>query len=318
MLLYGISNFVPYFLPVKDGNLNSTGFSDLSNTKNMRYMDESGAIRPIFSHPDFINLIAKFREWYEKGYMPKDIHLLKTAQLTDIRTTGAAGALGGWYSDGNSPIIKYNEANPDQEPACYEPIPPLKNAPSGRSMWPSNPANAPQIMFMSTGKNTVHLMRYFDWICSSPQNTATVQFGLEGEHWNWVEGEENTIEVTEAGSQQYKEFYALANLYWDGLMPAIKVSPDNPSQYMRDQQMQTIRGFEMNYPFDAHIPYNYDGTEAEYLTADGGTLMEEAIIKMVIGETPLSEWGSVLATYNAIEGDILSAVWTEQYNAFIG
>jgi hypothetical protein len=87
---------------------------------------------------------------------------------------------------------------------------------------------------------------------------------------------------------------------------------------MLEQQMAAIRKFKMSYPFDAHIPYSYKGNDAEFLTADGGTLMEEAIIKMIIGEMPLSDWEKTLNTYNSIEGDILAAVWTKQYKEFVG
>ncbi|MDR1541412.1 MAG: extracellular solute-binding protein [Clostridiales bacterium] len=316
MLLYGISNFIPYFLPVKDGNLSSTGFSNLNNLRVLRYMADDGSIRSVFTHPDFINILAKFREWYEKGYMPKDIHLLKTAQLTDIRTSGVAGSLGGWFSDGNTPIINWNEANPDKAPGYYAPIPPLENAP-GRSMWPSNPTYAPQIVFMRTGKNHAAMMRYFDWICQSSQNTATVQYGIEGVHWNWSDEGKSAITLSETAVQNYLEYYSLANLWWKGLMPEVLVSSDNKAEYMRTKQMEEIRAYEMNYPFDAHIPYNYKNTDAEFLTADGATLLEEAIIKIIIGESRLEDWPAAVATYNSIEGDILSQVWTEQYNDFV-
>jgi putative aldouronate transport system substrate-binding protein len=311
-LTYGISNFFPYFLKAKENLLTATGFNAQA-----RYMAEDGTIRPIIGHPDLINLIAKFREWYQKGYMSQDIHLLKTAQMNDIRSTGRVGMQAGWYSDGMNQIIDWSSANPDKPQARYEPIPPLKNAPSGRSVWLSNPKNAPQIIFMRSGKNTAALMRYFDWICSSPENCATVQFGIPGEHWNWAG--EGVLEVTKAGQERYIEYFAMANLYWPGLMPKIQVAVENEQLYERYRLMDTIRAFpEPNYPFDAHIPYNFKGTDAEFLTADGRTLMEETIVKMVIGDMPLSEWDRTLATYNRIEGDILSKVWTDQYYAFTG
>jgi hypothetical protein len=102
-------------------------------------------------------------------------------------------------------------------------------------------------------------------------------------------------------------------------MPKIQVAAENDQLFERYRLMDVIRSFpEPNYPFDAHIPYNLKGTDAEFLTADGRTLIEETIVKMVTGDTPLSEWEKVLATYNKIEGDILSKVWTDQYYAFTG
>jgi putative aldouronate transport system substrate-binding protein len=311
-LTYGISNFFPYFLKAKENLMTASGFS-----AEARYMAEDGTIRPIIGHPDMIKLIAKFREWYQKGYMSQDIHLLKTAQMNDIRITGRVGMQAGWYLDGSSQIIDWSSANPDKPPARYDPILPLQNAPSGRSVWLSNPRYAPQIMFMRSGKNTVALMRYFDWICSSQENCAIVNFGIPGEHWNWAG--DGVAEISNAGQQGYSDYLSMANLYWPGLMPKIQVASDNEKTYDMFRLMDTIRAFpEPNYPFDAHIPYSFKGTDAEFLTADGRTLIEETLVKMVIGDMPLSEWDRTLATYNRIEGDILSKVWTDQYYAFTG
>jgi len=125
--------------------------------------------------------------------------------------------------------------------------------------------------------------------------------------------------VTANGQAKYNEYFAMANLYWDGLMPKLTTSQDNPKQLDIYRLMDTIRAWKAsNYPFDAHIPYTYKGTDAEFITADGSTLIQEAITKMVIGQMPLSEWDKVLAQYNAIEGNIYSKVWTDQYYAFTG
>jgi len=315
-LLYGMSNFIPFFLDVEAGYLTTGGWPEPPRTG--RFMDAEGNIRPSVTHPNMIYLIELFRDWYERGFMPADIHLLRGAQLGDIRTTGTVGFLGGWFADGYAPMNSWNEANPDRPPGRYIPLPPLRNA-LGHSMWPSNPPVAPQIVFMRNAQNPEALMRYFDWITSDSQNTATVQFGIEGSHWNWVPHQPNTIELTPHGTVSYREFFALANLWWTGLMPEIYVNPEATLEYWRSSDMQTIRGFgPAAAPFDAHIPYDFIGTDAEFLTADGATLIEESVIRIVIGEMPLEEWPSIIELYNSIEGDILSAIWTQQYWDFVG
>ena len=312
-LTYGMSNFFPYYLRVKDGNMTSTGFGS-----NHRYMDDAGVIRPIFSHPDLINVVTKFNEWYSRGYMPQDIHLLQTAQLDAIRTQGLFGLQGGWYLDGSGNLVDWSDANPGRPKAWTDPLPPLRNAPSGRSVWPSNPKYGPQMVFFRTGKNTVHLMRYFDWICSDPVNNVIVNFGLENDHWSW-NSDRSAVVVTAEGQARYNEFFAMSNTYWAGLMPRITTSANNPKQLAMYDLMDKIRGFRAsNYPFDSHIPYSTRGTDAEFLTADGSTLMQEAVIRMIIGQQPLSEWPRIQTQYNNIEGNILSRVWTEQYYRTIG
>ena len=310
-LTYGISNFFNYFLSARDNNLTAGGWT------NGRYMDSDGIIRPIFSHPDLINAIAKFAEWYSLGYMPQDIHLLQTAQLNSIRSSATFGMQLGWYLDGSGNLVTWSQANPDRPWARTLPIPPLRNAP-GRSMWNSNPRYGPQIMFFRNGRNTVHLMRYMDWICEDPVNNVIVNFGIENDHWHWND-DRSAVVVTADGQARYNDFFSLANLYWDGFMPRLTTSEDNPTQLEMYRLMDTIRGWNAsNFPFDAHVPYSLRGTDAEFLTADGVTLINESVIRMVIGQMQLSEWPRIRSQYNSIEGDILSRVWTEQYYSFLG
>ena len=310
-LTYGMSNFFNYFLSAKDNNMTAGGWT------NGRYMAADGSIRPIFSHPDLINLIAKYREWYSLGYMPQDIHLLQTAQIVSIRSSASFGMQAGWYNDGLAQLNDWSNANPGKPRARIVAVPPPQNAP-GRSMWNSNPRYGPQIVFFRNGKNTVHLMRFFDWVCSDPINNVIVNFGLENDHWNWNQ-DKSAVVVTAEGIARYQDYYSLANTYWESIMPRISTSLDNPVQYEMYSLMDQIRDFQAsNYPFDAHIPYNVRGTDAEFLTADGNTLIDETVIRMVIGQMPLSEWPRVQAQYNAIAGDILSRVWTDQYYTLTG
>ena len=70
--------------------------------------------------------------------------------------------------------------------------------------------------------------------------------------------------------------------------------------------------------FDAIITYDYTYTDAEFLSNDGYTAIEEAITKIVLGQMDISQWDSVISTYKATEGDIYSKVWTEQYHQAAG
>jgi len=309
-LTYGMSNFFNYFLSAKDNNLSAGGWT------NGRYMAADGTIHPIFSHPDLINLIAKFREWYSLGYMPQDIHLLQTAQIVSIRSSASFGMQAGWYNDGLAQLDNWSKANPNKPRASITALPPPRNAP-GRSMWNSNPKYGPQIVFFKNGKNTVHLMRYFDWICASPENNVIANFGIENDHWSWNQ-DKSAVVVTASGLARYQDYYSLANTYWEEIMPKLITSQDNMVQYQMYNLIDQIKGFKAsNYPFDSQVPYNVKGTDAEFLTADGNTLINETVTKMVIGQMPLSEWPRIQAQYNAIEGDILSKVWTDQYYAFM-
>lgn len=65
------------------------------------------------------------------------------------------------------------------------------------------------------------------------------------------------------------------------------------------------------------MPYDLNGTDAEYLTNDADTLIKEAMEKALVGELTEDEWNQTVQTAWEIDGQIRSAVWTEQYHAFV-
>ena len=64
------------------------------------------------------------------------------------------------------------------------------------------------------------------------------------------------------------------------------------------------------------MPYDLTGTEAEFLTGDSDTVINEACAKVVSGQWGESEWKSAVEEAWNTEGKIYSEVWTEQYHAF--
>ena len=60
------------------------------------------------------------------------------------------------------------------------------------------------------------------------------------------------------------------------------------------------------------------GTEAEFLSGDSTTTINEACAKVVTGEWGENEWNAAVKQAWDSEGSIYSAVWTEQYHAFVG
>lgn len=305
--LYGMSNFSCYFF----GN----GLTNLDAER--RYLDENGVVRSIYEHPNFKLMLETFARWYQKGYMHPEANILTNTQRADLRNADRVAVTSGWYTTGVSAEITIRAEG--KEDALYVALPPLQNPPEGGACaWPSNPIYDHQTVVMKTAENAEYLVKYYDWMLSSPENLALVNYGIEGVHWNWKDKEQNIIELT-AQASNYSGYYALGNLYYYPQMPRVYVNPESVRDYEYDVLQQRIRNdFAIMSSFDAGISYSYTGTDAEFLTNDGWTMLEEAITKIVIGQMGIDRWDSVVQTYKAIEGDVYSAVWTQQYNAAKG
>ncbi|MEG1196699.1 MAG: hypothetical protein RSE58_14090, partial [Clostridia bacterium] len=93
---------------------------------------------------------------------------------------------------------------------------------------------------------------------------------------------------------------------------------DNWRTYTAWQMREQIdSGIQAIPSFDFYVPYDLNGTDAEYLTTDADTLMKEAVEKALVGELTEDEWKQTVQTAWEIDGKIRSAVWTEQYHAFV-
>ena len=305
--LYGMSNFSCYFL----GNA-CTGFDS-----NRRYLDEDGVVRSIYEHPNFKLLLETFARWYAKGYMAPEANMLTTTQRADLRNADRVGMTAGWYTSGVSAELTIREnGNPD---ATYVALNPLEDTPEGGIVaWPANPPYDNQTVVMKNAENGEWLVKYYDWMLASSENLALAAYGIEGKHWEWVDKETNVIKLL-PDSANYSGYYMLGNLYFYPLLPTLQVDPSAAKDYEYCQLQDQIRNhFNMVPAFDAIITYDYTYTDAEFLSNDGYTAIEEAITKIVLGQMDISQWDSVIATYKATEGDIYSKVWTEQYHQAAG
>lgn len=304
--LYGMSNFSCYFF----GN----GMTNIDAER--RYIDADGIVHPVFDHPNFKLMLETFARWYQKGYMHPEANILTTTQRGDLRVADRVAVTAGWYSTGVNAELTLRENGVD---ALYVALPPMKDFPEGGAeAWPSNPLFDHQTVVMSTAENAEGLVKYYDWMLASPENLALAAYGIEGVHWNWHDKEANVIELTpESGN--YAGYYTLGNLYYFPQMPTLYISPDSARDYEYRVLQDTIRNnYNVMASFDAGITYSYSGTDAEFLTNDGFTMVEEAITKIVLGQMDINEWDKVHETYMAIEGDVYSQVWTDQYHAARG
>ena len=112
---------------------------------------------------------------------------------------------------------------------------------------------------------------------------------------------------------------AIKRLNSEGLLPTVHVNPEAVRDCEYSVLQKQIReNFNMVPAFDTIVGYDCTGTDAEFLTGEGFTMIEEAITKIVIGQMDISEWDRVIDTYRSIEGDTYSAVWTQQYHEFAG
>ena len=267
------------------------------------YMDDEGNIASIYTHPDFKNLLAKLNEWYEKGYIYKEWNTMDN--YDDLKNADRIGMYTNYFIGGDTTWKNV--------PGCvYSPLPPFTDAP-GASAWTASPQYSTVMALYSGAEHPELAIKYIDWVCSDPANALTMQYGLEGENWQWIDQAANEFETIDGWNDRYSSPWKLVDTYFDGFWPTAPTTTDYILQD-RARVKELTKDWTYLPNMNNHFFFNYEGTDAEYFTGDGYTLLEEAMIKIVYGQMDVSEWDDVVAEYNELEGDTYKEIWTEQYN----
>ncbi|RED52751.1 hypothetical protein [Cohnella lupini] len=328
-----MKEFEAYMAAVKKTDLNKNGKNDeipllhswnlngllqifqpyFMGVESTRYLKDNQVI-PAVSAPGYKEMLATFRNWYAQGYILKDFATINANQIKDLVLADRAGAYSGWYNSMVGNQITMNETNPN---VSYEPLPPLEDAPStGTAAWGSNAKYSSTLLIPSTSKNAAFMIKYLDWVLASPENVMLTMNGIEGENWEWVDKGQNTFTLLENATERYSGYYNLAEFNDPAIWPTYVPADYDISGKIDLKLRETYKNYKFVEPFDAAIPYTLTGTPAENLTGDGTTKIAEAQVQYIIGAIDEAGWDKAVQEYMEIEGNILTEVWTSQYQEF--
>ena len=296
----GLTNFHPYFVGVAGD----------------RYLDEAdGKIKPVIINPGYKDMLIKIREWYKKGYLYKEFFVIQDAQFAELILSDRVGTTAGWYSSGLGQTEEMRKVNPNVQ---FIPLPVLRDGKA--QAFPSNAIYSPELVVSSTSTNTEDVIKYLDWLMSSMDNYILAKYGIEGEHWEWVDKAEKSLRILPGADKKYTGFYATVTFTDPSIWPTLVPDEDDVKNTEYRKMWATLRND--NYSFleniDAYIPLNLKGTAAENVSADADTLIEENRIRFILGEIDEAQWDAVIEQYMDIAGNVIIEEWTKLYNLFLG
>lgn len=293
-----ITTFRPYFL----------GFYG------ERYLDEEGNVMPWYMHPNCWTMLEKAQEWYQKGYIYPEYLTTTWEQITDIAAAGRILMFSGWYNDTIRPSKTIKDADPDSN-VSWSAVQNLASAP-GNGAWPTNPANQAELVLSATAREPEAALKLINWILDDVDNWMLSNYGIEGEHWEWVE-EGKTFRRLEGATDKYYGLYFFTEWFASDAPREYVEEGDYVNEQLAKLQAE-INALDVMEEFDYYVPYTTAGTDVEMLINDAATLISEATAKATYGEYTEDDWNEAVRTCWETDGQYRSAVWTEQYHAFVG
>ena len=297
-----LHNFLPFF----------TG--EFGGKDDSKFLNDDGVVMPIVMHPGYTEMLTKYREWHEKGYLYQEFVTLKSNQFNDLVIADRVGAAMEWYSAAVRPTLELQKTVPE---ADYIPLRCLTDPPEGGFPgYGYSGAFSGGAAIPAHSENPEAVLAYINWTYQDQANFMLNYYGIEDTHWKWVDKDEKLIEVLNDPEVKYDGMYLPVEFFMGDFK--MRTSGDDPviNRYRELQDILNSDDYKFVEKFDAAVPYVLRGTEAELFTGDGVTMIEEARFRYITGEIDLDEWNRVVDSYMDMEGNVLSEVWTKQYNEF--
>lgn len=312
--------YIPYFQSLFAGPLHIyyLGFYGECDN-NDRFLAEDGRVLPWYMHENAWALVSKAAEWYQKGYINQDYLTMTNETANDMGAQDRIGMCSGWYNMGLQGTSRLVEANPDST-CAWAAIPNFTDAVSGVNAWGGNPAYMAEVALSATSTDPQWALKLINWIYEDEANYMLATYGIEGDHYILSDDGEFFTQP-DGATDRYMLEYQLLEWYDYDKYPEPLVSKETSSWSAYtgwEMRNQINAGIKNIAAFDYYVPYNLNGTDAEFLTDDALTLIKEAMEKALVGELDENGWKQTVQTAWEIDGQIRSEVWTKQYHDFVG
>ncbi len=280
------------------------------------YLTEDGTIMPWYMHENSYLLLEELQKWYKNGWLHSEYQTMSIQDGFDLISADRAGGWTGPYNAGVSPSMTIFENDPDSA-VKYVSLDNFTDFPAGGTgAWGMNPEYQPELVLNANSENAKWAAKLLNWMFENEDNYMLCAHGFEGTEWSYADDSKKEYVLADNYADSYLGFYLLNEWYDETTYAAQYVNPEEWKPVQIKELQDKINSLETIEACDWFVPYDLTGTEAEFLTGDSDTVINEACAKVVSGQWGESEWKSAVEEAWNTEGKIYSEVWTEQYHAF--
>lgn len=267
-----------------------------------KYLDDA---HPAKADPLWNYKIA--REWYEKGYLDKDI-LSQKDQQGPFLSGRAASYLHG-ADVYNTLYTQLKESSPEAELGYFIAYENFRQDNKGQIPTTFQAWNFATIPV--TCEDPDRVMKFYDWIFSSQENLDLLEYGVEGKHWTAVGDSKYTPQENPDTGKSYN--FGAYVMTWNPTM--YRISSDLPDDVVAFIQKNSDQ------------EYFYKSPSAGFSFLDEEVKTEQALVSEVtsydlaLGNGVVEDIEGEVARIDAdllkAGMDTLAAAYEEQFNEFL-
>lgn len=272
------------------------------------YVDTDGKLKPYHTHAGFKDLLSKMKYWYDKGYLHKEYFTMTYQQFNELARGGKAGLFLTWSGlawTGEIDLLKKNVPTGDY---VYLNAPKDKIGP----MMVYGQIPTADVMITKSSKNPDAAMKFLNWSQATDEGWLLTKYGQESLDYVWVDKAKGLLKDADrpADDRYPYAIFASTRLLYNQLKFTTSVANAEGGQFANDPKR-----FPALYSADFGVIYDNSKFKSKDQLTALGTLIAEAVAKIVMGQQPIAEWDAVLERWYKLGGTDLIDDMTTQYKA---
>ena len=263
----------------------------------------NGKIMHIANAPRYRDFLAKMSEWYEKGYLSRDVSL--TTQ--QVYALFDAGKLGG-YCETVDNAFSRSTANPAFVPVSA-PNPRLHKGQklhTGIPNWPVDPGISMTTVISAQCRDIKNAMRFLNFAYTE-HGSNIYNYGIEGLSWTLENGTPRFTDFMMNNSE--KTVAELNNIYRVHIAP--KLCEPDTNAHLSIVKLPGARDFRLRWSDDPDIDDSYrlltgvippaQLEEYNSIMADINAYIGEMKMKFIVGAEPLYNYDAYLKRLDSLK-----------------
>jgi putative aldouronate transport system substrate-binding protein len=206
----GNGTTVPWAGPL-DAFYNILGIKRAAHTYNVDRNDakftvtDDGKYVPYYYHPRYKEFLVTVNRWYENKLIDQEfiVRNKDTKSWHELFHNGKAGAGQGWANTFQLTTVSLKKLVPE---GIYKPVPPIKGPYGDQIIAGRGRFNGRAVITVTAEKKgkSEDVMKYVNW-CFSPEGSEFWNFGIEGLHFNRVDGKPVLLEPYNQGWEKARK-----------------------------------------------------------------------------------------------------------------
>lgn len=286
----------------------AAGFMDVGYAN---WVDADGKVKPPVLHPGYKDFVTKMADWYKKGYIYKEAFSSNRDKLIELIKQNRVAGAAVWYTTvfGNDALLRQNV--PEAKYVVAEEL----QGPKGY-VSSSRGVSRSGYMISKNAQNPEAAIKYINWLQSDLENYLTAFFGIKDKHWRYVDPEKKIIEGL---NRDY-----IGELITGGSFAiTVQYRKNDPVAAPQFDYMQKyITNMKrVKKPALINEEYKFDQktiSEKVPTLADINRMIEQEVVKFIMGARPIAEYDKFLQELNKAGLDKWIEAYTSEYNRVKG